>query len=352
MINEIDIRNFRCFQRLHLGNCKRVNVIVGDNGAGKTSLLEAVFLALGSTTDLAVRFRQTRGLDGNFRGSARNIADALLGDIFYKYDQSQEVSVTLTGSGPEARSVRLLKGPSETRLPLEDTAKIETSAPFHFIWTDATGREYDMAPTISVTGLQFPETGEDLADFFYFAANQTYSSTDNADRFSKMSRAKRHIKFIDLFKNEYPWIEDIAIEVTAGQPALYASIAGVDDKIALSNVSGGINRIATVLLAMASRPRSVVLVDELENGLYYKHYQAYWEHLLSFVRAYDSQLFVTTHSAEWLHALVAAANEKNDDIALWRIERDDLGNPEFFQFDGATLHGGLELGAEVRGGAE
>jgi len=46
VINEIDIRRFRCFEHLHISECKRVNVIVGDNGVGKTALLEAIFLAL------------------------------------------------------------------------------------------------------------------------------------------------------------------------------------------------------------------------------------------------------------------------------------------------------------------
>ncbi len=47
MIHEIEIENFRCFKRLNIFNCARINVIVGDNGAGKTSLLEALFSSVG-----------------------------------------------------------------------------------------------------------------------------------------------------------------------------------------------------------------------------------------------------------------------------------------------------------------
>ena len=39
MIRSIDIKNFRCFQRLEIKDCARLNVVVGDNGAGKTALL-------------------------------------------------------------------------------------------------------------------------------------------------------------------------------------------------------------------------------------------------------------------------------------------------------------------------
>jgi AAA domain, putative AbiEii toxin, Type IV TA system len=353
MIREIDIRNFRCFEHLPIGSCQRVNIIVGENGVGKTALLEAIFLALATTTDIGIRYRQIRGLDGNFRGSTKAIADAVIGDLFHNFDTNLEVLVQLSGDGPEARSFRLFKGESETRLPLEDSNKAETSGFFHFVWRDSKGREYDKVPVISRAGFQFPETGEGLENFFYFGANAAYSSTENADRFSKMSRAKRQQEFIDLFKNQYDWVEDISIEVAAGQPALYVSIVGMEEKVALANVSSGINRIATILLGMASGAHSVCLVDELENGLYYKHHQAYWKSLLSFVRNFDSQLFVTTHSAEWLSALVNAAGEETNDISLWRFVRGEKnGQPDLFKFEGKDLRAGIEYGAELRGGAE
>ena len=58
MIKEIDIRNYKCFEHLKIQDCRRVNVIVGDNGSGKTALLEAMFMALGSTSEMVLRFRQ------------------------------------------------------------------------------------------------------------------------------------------------------------------------------------------------------------------------------------------------------------------------------------------------------
>ena len=73
-----------------------------------------------------------------------------------------------------------------------------------------------------------------------------------------------------------------------------------------------------VLLGIASRRRSVVLVDEIENGLYYKHHKKYWDAILHFGRNYESQIFLTTHSREWLE-LSGAAGDEVDDIALWRL---------------------------------
>jgi predicted ATP-binding protein involved in virulence len=49
-LNKITIENFRCFESLTIGFEEDVNVIVGVNGAGKSSLLDAIALALSDFT--------------------------------------------------------------------------------------------------------------------------------------------------------------------------------------------------------------------------------------------------------------------------------------------------------------
>ena len=42
MINEINIENFKSFKKLNIKEFKRINLIAGMNGAGKTNLLEII----------------------------------------------------------------------------------------------------------------------------------------------------------------------------------------------------------------------------------------------------------------------------------------------------------------------
>jgi AAA15 family ATPase/GTPase len=103
-----------------------------------------------------------------------------------------------------------------------------------------------------------------------------------------------------------------------------------------------------LLLTIASRPKSVLLVDEIEAGLYHRHLRGLWKSIISFAHTYDSQLFLTTHSEEWLEALVDTAEPQLlDNIALWRIERTNNG-PIIRQFSGQTLKAGIETGGEIR----
>jgi ABC-type lipoprotein export system ATPase subunit len=346
MIRSVEVRNFRCFEALTVDNCRRINVIVGDNGSGKTALLEAMFLALGMSSEYVMRFRTMRGLDGNFRGSPRKIEDAIWNDYFFGEDQRRTISITLNGTGPEARSLRIARGSSETLIPLKESEGSGSVSKMQFHWKDANGKDHLVIPSVSDTGVSFPSTGEDLPDFFIFGSTATYSSTENADRFSELSRSNRQRQFVELFTKEYAWIKDLSIEVVAGSPAVYATVAGLSNKVSLPSVSGGINRIVTVLLAIASRPRSVLLVDEIDNGLHHKHHLSFWTAVLSFAKSFDSQLFVTTHNEEWLEALSVAAAKEPEQIALWRLEREG-DHPVIRAFQGKQAVASMGAG-EVR----
>lgn len=43
-IDSIELENFRTYKKLNINFCDNINIIYGDNGEGKTNILEAVFL--------------------------------------------------------------------------------------------------------------------------------------------------------------------------------------------------------------------------------------------------------------------------------------------------------------------
>lgn len=47
MLDQLRIHNYRLFRELDIRRLSRVNVVAGRNNAGKTALLEAVFLLSG-----------------------------------------------------------------------------------------------------------------------------------------------------------------------------------------------------------------------------------------------------------------------------------------------------------------
>ena len=298
MIRSISIKNFRCFESLDIAKCGRVNVVVGDNGSGKTALLEAIFLALGVVTELPLRYRQQRGLEGTFSGSSHAIEESIFGDLFFNRDWSDSIYIELAGTGEDNRSLRISRGSGEALLPLGTTQPKRAMAtlPFVFTWRSATGHEYPLSPFFLNNNIQFPSTGEDLPSFFYFAANQPSNSTEAATLFSRLSRTYSDAAFKKIISQEFSLIRDISIEISGGAPVLHASVPGVREKLPVPAVSGAINRLLSILLSMAARPGGAILVDEMDNGVYYSHQKEVWSAVLSFAKEYDFQAFTTTHS--------------------------------------------------------
>ena len=60
MIESVRIRNFRCFEDVAADDLGNINVIVGDNGVGKTALLETLFLLATNTPEAHMRFLRWR----------------------------------------------------------------------------------------------------------------------------------------------------------------------------------------------------------------------------------------------------------------------------------------------------
>lgn len=347
MITAITIRNFRCYRDIRVEGCRTLNVIVGDNGVGKTALLEALFLTLGTSAEVGIRLRQHRGADGNFNAVPDAIENAIWGDLFFADDPDSAISIELEGDGAYARSLVISKGQAEALLPLSGGTPVATNGSMEFAWRTSSGQEYTMRPSVTPSGIAMQGLAPEGASSSHFPAGSPVSSIEAASRFSELSKIGRHTSFINVIEREYPWISNIGIEVSAGSPALFASIDGLNSKLPITSISGGISRSIAFMLAIAHKRGAVVSIDEIENGIYFKHHAATWRGMIHLARENSAQLFVTTHSEESIRALVDVMGSDTSDVTLWRVERSAI-QPTIRQFGGATLRAGVLAGGELR----
>lgn len=82
ILNNIEIKNYRCFEDLQLHFNKRMNVIVGNNGAGKSSILDAISIGIGSFL-LGIESSSAPGIN---KYDARNIT-YVMGSSLEKHTQ-------------------------------------------------------------------------------------------------------------------------------------------------------------------------------------------------------------------------------------------------------------------------
>lgn len=104
---------------------------------------------------------------------------------------------------------------------------------------------------------------------------------------------------------------------------LFAKVKDLPEKLPLSLASGGMSKLAAILLSMSYYSGGVILIDEIENGLYHKTLPSVWDAILKFARQYDCQVFASTHSDECLRALADYAQQSPEEVGVIRTHMKD-----------------------------
>jgi AAA15 family ATPase/GTPase len=142
-------------------------------------------------------------------------------------------------------------------------------------------------------------------------------------------------------------VTDLSVEIVAGAAGLYASIAGLDEKIAVGSLSAGLTKYLAILFGIAAYPKGVIIIDEIENGFFYKKYSDVWQGITALAAEHETQLFVSTHSIECLQAALPVVSANPSEFALLRTERKEHECTVKY-FSGKDLQAGLEQQIEFR----
>ncbi len=350
MIESFEVSNFRGFERLELHGLRRINVIVGANSSGKTAFLESIFLAGGGSPEIALRLQAQRGVGQPFQITwDRSSYESLWRHLFYGFDQKKMISIQLVGSAPNTRSVTVAYSEQDSfTLPFGKSAGLDSPfiVPITFEWKDSRGDVYRAQAKITEQGLNIAGAGETMPIFFFPSA-MSPNAAETASRFSGLDTQGKSGGVVTGLKEMFPYLEGISIQVFSGMPTLHATLSHSELKIPLGLLSGGVNKLMGILLAVAGRPQSVVLIDEIENGFYYELLPGIWSSLLSFCKQHNTQIFASTHSEECLRALRKCIGENESEFALIRTEQTN-GRCTARVLGGRQLHSAIEQNMEIR----
>jgi AAA15 family ATPase/GTPase len=350
MIESIRVENFRCYQKLELEKLRRINVIVGKNASGKTALLESIFIAGGNSPEIAIRVDSLRGLGSKIQIKlVRSAYESLWRDLFFGFDQNKNISIHLMGSPTNTRSVNISYSRGESfTLPISEVVNVDSPliVPIVFEWSDLNRVASRSEVRVTPEGLVLGGGGEALPLSFFSSATQS-NPTENADRFSDLSKRGKGEAVIEGLRKEFPYVDDVSIQMRASTAMLYASIKNIPEKMPLGLVSSGINKLVSLMLGIADKPQGIVLVDEIENGFYHDTLPTIWSTLWRLCKGYNAQLFASTHSQECLKALLPAINQNEEDFLLIRTYKEN-GRCLAETFSGRKLESAILQNIDVR----
>jgi hypothetical protein len=269
-------------------------------------------------------------------------------------DPAHPLSFTYTDDEGLVRSVELSFGGIENVAVQMDGTSAQAVGPARpVIFKRRRGDKEDIASArLDQNGQLVTGFAPDLGPVtFLFSANTTYSEADNIQWLSELRLRRKLASVTGALIQDFSFITDLEILAPFGVQATYASLKSGDVR-PLSLVSAGIHKLFSLYCGVSFAHGGVVLVDEIENGVYYGLYEAMWRHLYDICRQLDNQnqLFVTSHSLECLKALLPIVDNNPNDFSLIQTER--RGDQcVVHQVSGQAMQAALAGEGDLRGAA-
>lgn len=352
----LEINNFRGIKHLKIDDFSRVNVFLGQNNSGKSSVLEALLLLAGmSNPDLPLSLNKAR---------TRVFRIAYLQETRYQF-----YNLDLTNT-PEFSSLQIDGNSRHLQMRL-----------FHTETADDGVQSIDIPLILSET-VRMPNTLEMLYDITTSNGTKRFRSSlfiNQSDVVSRQEPSKEYVEknsavlfssdllssnltndLSELFKRKQKntllkYLQKFdtrinAIEILNND--VYVGFDDVKEMLPISMSGDGLRRFLNIVAGSANPSNTMILIDEIDNGLHYSAYKKLWEAIFALATDTNKQVFVTTHSKETLYRLnemLEEHSEYQDALRLYTIANTPNNGHQAFKYTYEGLDGACENNVELRG---
>ena len=318
----LEIRGFRGLSTLALTDLGTLNILLGANDVGKTSILEAIFLVSNMSQPLlSVRVQDRRNYN------VQKIED--LSSVFFELDinsridiaahrdhsEHRTLSITAPGIDPSAdqKSKHRVdrKNGQTSRVPRPKEADDQSSSVMigsRMLQYDARvqSESQDVPSSFAVSLIDHGDRWSvDAVDAHNMRASATIPARFigaelgyDTDRIGKLVIEKKDHLLIEFLRIINPRVAKISV---LGDTA-YLDI-GLTEMMPLNMFGSGMIRAAMILTECILSEVEILLIDELEYGLHYSAIAPLLEALLKLSAGLGIQIFSTTHSIDSLRGL-------------------------------------------------
>ena len=354
ILNSLEIRGFRGFRHLQIERLGRVNLIVGKNNVGKSSLLEALqlYAVKGSPAVIweLLRIRDESRYSSEVRDERRytsfnrsaSIEDRLLALKYLFYGrkdvrtQLEPIRIGPVNSLDELLSIAV--GWYVREIDEQSTIKRRLLEPEEYDTVDnptprftiqvGTEPKVDYPLSLSTPPRLVRSELTEINLIFRSASGLTREEVGSLwDSISLTSLEKDVLAALRIIA---PGVEGLSLVGDPGSSAgriPIVRIMGIDEPLPLRSLGDGMQRMLGIALALANAQDGMLLVDEVENGIHYSVQPELWQLVFRLAHRLNIQVFATTHSWDCIEGFQKAAQEdKQNEGLLIRLEskKDDI----------------------------
>jgi len=336
-----------------LTDFQQVNLLVGENNCGKTSVLEALFLVTGvSNPQLPLTINQLRGLD-YLLGHDK---DHLL--VYHQLDYRNTISIEAEQTESK-RSLRISPhrqaGNDDNSMTI-DKEKLQNLS-LNTLPNNRTvdGYNYEFAITRNQVSTNYKSSFYPLGLFYHLESPPHYQETVNAtlvnpvnvlnqlpQNLNSLIKSKQIKKVVKVLEKIDRSITDIIV----GTDNLIYCDTGLSQLVPINVMGDGIRRALSLIVTIANFSKGCVFIDELENGFHFRSTKIIWQAIFEAAKEFDVQIFATTHSMECVSAF-SSQNAAGCETRLYRLEK-ERDRTAAIALDQEMLQVALENNWEIR----
>lgn len=352
-LDSIEISNFRALRYLKLDGLAHVNLIVGKNNVGKTTLLEAIWVyAQGGAPKALLETLEGRNeasLQLNGQGKTYTIQDQFdsLRHLAsqrrtHKLSEStndrdiQPITISISSKNIDAaHSLTIFTGPYELKSVQNGTNGVVKAQPIYYkdgdpsllIMHDQKAFTYSLrsgtfeAAMSGHPSFQLPPTIEKKT---YFAQVEGFEIDQINTIWDDLLLRDSANDIVNCLQIIAPEIERINLVSVPGQNHRqpFAKLSGLDDPVTLKSLGEGLNRLFGVAVILVLSKGGIALIDEIDTGLHYSVLPRFWEFVFKAAQRLNVQIFATTHSWDCIEGFSEALqNDATFDARLISLRK-------------------------------
>jgi len=367
MIESINIQGYRGLQHFDMDDLRRINLLVGTNNSGKTSILEALHLlnSRGDPTSLwQLLWRRGERLLAERTPNRQNLEIDIC-HLFHGHEIGPGAKFTLSAKNqtPERFVSFKIAEPTKDQIELFDPRELGGIPRY--------GLQITGSPLPVVGMLPLSRNGGIQAESFEMAPRRmrrkashespsqfiTPESIDADDlifMWDKISLSPDEELVLTALKILDP---DITRVAAIASSTYYPTLSrggfnilrqGNEQRIPIGSLGDGMWRILAMAIAITQCKGGLLLVDEIDTGLHYTVMSNMWRLVYQAAREFDVQVFATTHSYDCVQSLAhvcMSESHKQDIVTLQRIEP---GKQHPVPYSEAEIRVAAERHVEVR----
>ena len=366
MIRNLRLEGYRSFESYELRDLARVNLLVGKNNCGKTSILEAVrFLVSGGNPYVLRDIADNRGeikyfydRDGQYRSRPRRAAD--LSGFMYGHRFG-------LGSGFSIRS----NDPTQfvTVTVEEGTDDLHTEQ--RRLFEKDIGDAELLAVRVSGTGigdaLSFPATVDGALNLESRTMRTVVLDTLRSTpvRFvtaaslgvglmrrmwDKVVLERREVEVIDALKLVEHKLDSVHFLSANGygQGDIVLGLRDTFRRTPIGSHGDGTRRLLALALSLTQLAGGVLLVDEIDTGLHWTVLEDVWKLVIEHATKAKIQVFATTHSYDCIRGLASLAGSRPDLAAEFTIQKVERALEHAVAFDSADVERAINHEIDLR----